>query len=147
MVYLQFVQYTLCFWFVQGGGGGGGGFLFVCCFQNHLGCSSVHCTHKFILGLLIGGVVGGGIGGGIASAAVGGAFLVTKNQQQQEIRARNQKLYYTELLSRIPRISEYLSKAVGRKTSYLQNSCSWNQTRRHINCCCCYSWTQSTAHE
>ena len=69
------------------------------------------------LGLLIGGLVGGGIGGGIAGAAVGGAYLAARNQQEQEIRARNQKLYYAELLSRIPRISEHLNQWAGRQTT------------------------------
>ena len=62
------------------------------------------------LGLLIGGVVGGGIGGGVATAAVGGAYHIAKNQQQQEIRVRNQKLYYAELLTRIPKISNHLNQ-------------------------------------
>ena len=70
------------------------------------------------VGLLIGVVIGGGIGGGLATAAVGGAYRGAKNQQQQEIRARNLRLYYAELLSRIPKVSDHLNQWARR-----QNTC------------------------
>ena len=61
-------------------------------------------------GLALGAVIGGGVGAGIAGAALGGSYQAAKNKQLEEITTSELKLYYAELLTRLPRISAYLKK-------------------------------------
>ena len=61
-------------------------------------------------GLALGAVIGGGVGAGIAGAAVGGSYQAAKNKQLEEISASELKLYYAELLTRLPKVSAYLKK-------------------------------------
>ncbi len=59
-------------------------------------------------GLVLGAVIGGGLGAGIAGAAVGGSYKAAKDRQMIEIDVSDLKLYYGELLSRIPITTDYL---------------------------------------
>ena len=60
-------------------------------------------------GLALGAVIGGGLGASVAGAAVGGSYKAAKDKQMEEIDASELKLYYAELLSRIPKMSAYLT--------------------------------------
>ncbi len=60
-------------------------------------------------GLTLGAVIGGGLGASVAGAAVGGSYKAAKDKQMEEIDASELKLYYAELLSRIPKMSAYLT--------------------------------------
>ncbi len=59
-------------------------------------------------GLVLGAVIGGGLGASIAGVVVGGSYKAAKDKQMEEIDASELKLYYAELLSRIPKMSAYL---------------------------------------
>ena len=60
-------------------------------------------------GLALGAVIGGGLGASIAGAVVRRSYKAAKDKQMEEITATELKLYYAELLSRIPKMSAYLT--------------------------------------
>ncbi|XP_064407736.1 uncharacterized protein LOC135352489 [Halichondria panicea] len=60
-------------------------------------------------GLVLGAVIGGGFEVSIAGAALGGNYKVAQDKQMEEIDASELKLYYAEFLSRIPKMSAYLT--------------------------------------
>ena len=68
-------------------------------------------------GLALGAVIGGGVGAGIAGAAVGGGYHAAKNKQLEEISVTELKLYYAVLLTRIPKMCDYLRKWAEKQVS------------------------------
>ncbi len=66
-------------------------------------------------GLALGALIGGGLGASIAGAAVGGSYKAIKDKQMEEISADELKLYYAELLSRIPKMNVYLTTWAGKQ--------------------------------
>ncbi len=69
-------------------------------------------------GLVLGAVIGGGFEVSIAGAALGGNYKVAKDKQMEKIDTSELKLYYAELLSRIPKMSAYLTTWAEKQLNY-----------------------------